>query len=92
MLYFSIDGYNYEMNSYRVSNEKMSNRILDNLRCCLENGIKVEVQMVLHDRNIEHIKEYADYLFQYSKEGYYIKLIPFPVRWTQENILRIKVN
>ena len=83
LLYFSIDGYNYEMNSYRVSNEKMSNRILDNLRCCLENGIKVEVQMVLHDRNIEHIKEYADYLFQYSKEGYYIKLMPFPVRWTQ---------
>ena len=39
--------------------------------------------MVLHDRNIEHIKEYADYLFQYSKEGYYIKLMPFPVRWTQ---------
>jgi len=83
LLYISLDGFQYDMNSYRVPSEKLSNQLLESLEYCLEKEIKVEVQMVLHDRNIELIKAYADYLLQYSKKGYYIKLIPFPVRWTQ---------
>lgn len=83
LLYFSLDGFNYEMNSYRVQNEKISNQLLESLTNCMEMGIKVECEMVLHDRNIEHIKEYADYLLGFSQKGYYVKLIPFPVRWTQ---------
>lgn len=83
LLYLSLDGYKYDMNSYRVPNEKISNQILESLEYCLKMGIKVEVQTVLHDRNIEQIKEFADYLLKYSKLGHYIKLVPFPVRWTQ---------
>lgn len=83
LLYLSLDGFTYEMNSYRVTGEKMIDKILESLKYCLELGIKVEVEMVLHDRNINHIKEYADYLIDYSKQGCYIKLMPFPVRWTK---------
>lgn len=83
LLYMSLDGFTYDMNSYRVPSEKLSDQLLESLKYCLEMEIKVEVQMVLHDRNIELIKDYADYLLQYSKKGHYVKLIPFPVRWTQ---------
>ena len=83
LLYFSLDGFNYEMNSYRVVNENQNLQLLNNLSMCMDMGVKVECEMVLHDRNIEHIREYAEYLLVYAQKGCYIKLMPFPVRWTQ---------
>ncbi len=83
LLYMSLDGYNYEMNSYRVSNKNIIHQILKSLDYCIEKEIKVELQMVLHDRNAKFIREYADYVLQYAKKGHYIKLMPFPVRWTK---------
>jgi len=83
LLYFSLDGFNYEMNSYRVTNESQSKQLLDNLSMCIDLGVKVECEMVLHDRNLRYIREYAEYLLMYAKKGGYVKLMPFPVRWTQ---------
>ena len=83
LLYFSLDGFNYEMNSYRVASENQSRQLLNSLSMCMDMGVKVECEMVLHDRNIEHIREYAEYLLVYAQKGCYVKLMPFPVRWTQ---------
>ncbi|GLC81973.1 radical SAM protein [Lacrimispora brassicae] len=83
LLYFSLDGYTFEMNSYRVTTKRMSDQLLKNLQYCLERGIKVEVQSVLHDRNIEQICGFAEYLLPYAEAGHYLKLVPFPVRWTK---------
>jgi MoaA/NifB/PqqE/SkfB family radical SAM enzyme len=87
LILFSLDGNTFDMNSYRVPTSELSNRLLKNLDACLDAGIKIEVQTVLHNRNISKIKGFSDYLLSYANSGHYIKLIPFPVRWTQGKIV-----
>mgnify|MGYP000849301849 CR=1 FL=1 len=87
LLLFSLDGHTFDMNSYRIKSPQMNSRLVNNLETCIKYGIRVEVQTVLHDRNIKKIKEFADYLLPFALLGHYVKITPFPVRWTQGRIV-----
>jgi MoaA/NifB/PqqE/SkfB family radical SAM enzyme len=84
VIQMSLDGHLFEMNSYRVPNQHLNDRLMENLKQCFNKRIRVEIQLVLHDRNIKLLSEFLDYLLPYADKGCYVKVIPFPVKWTQD--------
>lgn len=77
---FTIDGNQPFMNSYRTNgNLLIHNKILSNLDYIIKNGKSVEVNSVLHNRNLTDYEVFLDYLMKYSNEGKFM-LFPFPVK------------
>lgn len=74
----SLDGHTQEMNGYRARNEIVHNKILKNLDLIVENGLQVELNCVVHNRNAGRLDEFAGFLK--SKYGNCVVLMPFPIR------------
>lgn len=75
----TIDGQTMEANSIRLQgNRQWHERILRNIRYFTEEGRSIELNCVLHERNVKHLKEFCEYLMGVSEER--IMLFPFPVK------------
>lgn len=73
----SLDGHTLEMNSYRFKNEKILNKILDNLKTIIHHSIPLMVNSVLHKKNIKPYKSFLHYLASLSAD---ICVMPISVR------------
>ncbi len=60
-LQFTLDGHAWNMNSYRVS-ENLHKKLIENLNIILSIGIPTEINCCVHNRNIEQLLEYAEYI------------------------------
>lgn len=76
---FTLDGHTLELNGLRVEGRKtVHQRILENLRLLTENGKRVEVNCVLHERNASGLTQFCDYLAE--RFAGRVMLFPFPAR------------
>lgn len=76
-VHMSLDGHTMELNGYRVKNQKVQDRLLENLDRTIKAGIPTEVGSVLTDRNIANYHTFLDYMMQYEGQ---VMIFPFPVR------------
>jgi MoaA/NifB/PqqE/SkfB family radical SAM enzyme len=74
----SLDGHTFQMNSYRARTESIHKRILDNIDSIVKNGLQVELNCVVHNRNAGQLHEYARFLLEHY--GSEVILMPFPIR------------
>lgn len=75
VLCLSIDGHMYKMNEYRFSNANIFYKVLGALHGIIENGIDMEINMVLHDKNNEDALSFFDYLLE-QKYGLTVNMSP----------------
>lgn len=76
-LQISLDHNTMEGNSYRTKDEKILNRILNNIDLAHSIGISVEINCVLTDKNTKILDSFLEYLLKYDKG---VIVYPFPVR------------
>lgn len=83
-LNYSLDGHTLAMNAQRivrgspVGQEKLNRQLLDNLALALEQGLTVEINMVLSEVNATGLLAFLAFLDRLPGR---VKLYPFPVRW-----------
>jgi sulfatase maturation enzyme AslB (radical SAM superfamily) len=73
----SLDGHLFKMNSWRVKNESLHQKILYNLNYISKKGIPLEINSVLTNRNTSFFGNFLNYL---KKIGNKITCYPFPIR------------
>lgn len=73
----SLDGHTHQANSYRASNPRIHDMVLERACRILGSGIPVEVYCVLSDRSAPALAAFARWLLQFSTRPV---LYPFPVR------------
>lgn len=75
----TIDGHTLEMNLYRNGgNKNIHKLILSNLKKIIKAGRKVEVNCVLHDKNIKNFESFCLYLNSFANSC--VMLFPYPVK------------
>jgi len=81
-LNISLDGHTNELNRYRFTKRqpKLLGVVLENLARAVELGIKVDIQCVLTDANVEHQLSFAEFLADLYPSG--VTLYFFPARGT----------
>jgi len=87
VIQLSLDGHTHQMNCLRFYHNKIiQKKIITNLKCFLENGFSVEVNIVLHRYNVLFLRMFTLWLDSLVKKTKgLIKLIPFPVRAFRNN-------
>lgn len=75
----SLDGHTFTMNSCRVENIRIHQRIIENLNLIADRGIPIEINSVLTKYNTAGYYKFLDYLMQLRKKTE-ITCYPFPVR------------
>ena len=75
-LQISIDGHTLELNQLRVKAAGLQKKICKTLELCHEYQIKLEINCVLTDNNIEGLYDFVNYLKGYDN----VLLLPYPVR------------
>lgn len=77
---FTIDGHLENMNSYRTNgNELIHKKIINNFEKIINTGKNVEINSVLHNRNLENYELFLEYLMQFSDCEHFM-VFPFPVK------------
>jgi len=75
----TIDGHTLEMNFYRNGgNKNIHELILYNLKKIIKARRRVEINCVLHDKNIKNFESFCRYLNGFANG--YIMLFPYPVK------------
>lgn len=88
-LQISLDHHTLDGNWYRTKDEKILNRIKDNMDLAYEIGIPIEINCVLTDRNTLRLSSFLDYLTKYDKD---VIVYPFPVRGAKKDQYYFKEN
>ena len=79
-LNITIDGHTLEMNSYRTEhNESIQRIVLNNFLEAMNAGIPLEINSVLHDKNIKTYESFLEYISSVKGYGQLI-VFPFPVK------------
>lgn len=62
----SLDGHTQEMNSYRFQSIQVLARIIENMKILIKYNIPIVINTVLHNRNIDGIKDFLYFLSEMS--------------------------
>ena len=76
-IHFSLDGHTLELNYYRVKTQVVQERLVNNLKACIDARLNVEISSVLTNQNTMHFASFLDYLLRYSNK---LIVLPAPVR------------
>lgn len=79
----SLDGHTLEMNSYRFQSENTLKRIVENIKLLIKYDSAILINMVLHNKNIDYIKEFLYYLSNLSNK---IAVFPAILRGTASDV------
>lgn len=86
-LQISLDHHTLEGNYYRTQKQSVLSHILNNIDLAYTNGVPVEINCVLTDKNTGILSNYLDYLRRYEKG---VIVYPFPVRGCERNKFYMK--
>lgn len=79
-LNITVDGHTLEMNSYRTGdNATLHEKILQNLCKAIEYGIPLEINSVLHNKNMKKYESFLNYINN-IKRSQKVMVFPFPVK------------
>jgi pyruvate-formate lyase-activating enzyme len=75
----TLDGHTLELNATRVGpSKRLHDRILANIDFLVEHGCRIEINCVLHERNMDGLLSFAEYLMRYPERS--VVLLPFPAK------------
>lgn len=75
----TIDGHTVSMNSHRVGTKhRLHERMFENLQLLTDSGRKVEINCVLHDRNVGEVDAYLEYMQDHF--GGKVMIFPYPAK------------
>lgn len=81
-LQISLDHHTLDGNMHRTKDDDVLLKILNNLDYAVSQGINIEINCVLNDKNTHIIPSFAQYLLKYKGR---VILLPFPVRGKEKN-------
>lgn len=87
-LHISIDGHTYELNQYRVENQNIHRKLINNLLLCRKYGISFEIGSVLTNVNTAEYYSFLEFLLQ----GFDVLVYPFPVRGDRKGVFSATRN
>ncbi len=62
LMQISIDGHTFDMNKYRFRDKELMEKVLHTIAVLKKNDVYTEVTSVIHRFNIEHYREFLEYL------------------------------